>query len=275
MNLFVRNTRVVWFFYVWNLLRMTTTTMAVAEVPETTSVNNMQWPSPQLRHGSTTTATHVATIPSPKEEEEEEEEEPEDERDLQILSFVCGTISQLLPGDIFCDCAITVGFVFVCQFLSPFCLGGADGTGYCSKPAITGDVSLLRRTVEFQFCLVDATVAGISTTGLCIDIGGELGPVVAATEETTTTPTTSSTTAVSQDSSATTLTSCMASSLDGTTMCNSCTLCSSGDNTPGYVFDCTNLHPILIQSTCTPLNIITSLQPDQNITFWPHFDAKS
>jgi hypothetical protein len=212
-------------------------------------------------------------FPSPK--EEEEEEEPEDERDLQILSFVCGTISQLLPGDIFCDCAITVGFVFVCQFLSPFCLGGADGTGYCSKPAITGDVSLLRRTVEFQFCLVDATVAGIPATGLCIDIGGELGPVVAATEETTTTTPTTTTTAVSQDSSATTLTSCMASSLDGTTMCNSCTLCSSGDNTPGYVFDCTNLHPILIQSTCTPLNVITSLQPDQNITFWPHFDAES
>jgi hypothetical protein len=224
-----------------------------------------------------------------------------DHRELQIINTICNAVSTILPGDLLCNCAITVGFVFVCSFQSPFCLG-PDQTGYCSVPTIQGDIRLLRRTIAFQFCLLDATNGGNAVPGVCIDIGGVLNEDDASsffgasssstsTKESSsvvtkvksvfqsirnrnrknTTPSTTTTSTGSSSSSQ--LLDCTATSEDGKTKCNSCQLCN--DNT-GYVFDCTNINPILVQSTCTPLNIITNVirqgSNNSNITFFPHFD---
>jgi hypothetical protein len=174
------------------------------------------------------------------------------ERVLQLLGSVCQIVSRLLPGDVLCDCALAVGLTFACEFQSPICLGG-----FCSSPSVAGDISLLRTTLAFQFCLLNPTRNGVPTNGFCINVGGagDAPLSISAPDEV--------------DSAV--LTGCTATSVDGTTPCNSCALCNDGT---GYTFDCTNLGDTsLIQSTCTPLSVITSLDPDQDITFFPHLDA--
>jgi hypothetical protein len=177
------------------------------------------------------------------------------ERDLQLLGTLCKVVSTLLPGDVLCNCALGLGLTFACEFQSPLCVGG-----FCSAPSVAADLSLVRATVAFEFCLLNPTSNGVPTNGFCINVGGTPGAPLRITA-----PGTAETT------ESTVLTECTATSLDGTTTCNSCALCNDGT---GYTFDCTNLgDDALIQSTCTPLSVITSLDPDQEITFFPHLDA--
>lgn len=173
------------------------------------------------------------------------------ERDLQLLDSVCQIVSTLLPGDVLCECALAVGLTFSCEFQSAICL-----FGFCSSPSVAADISILRGTLAFEFCLKDPTRNGVPTNGFCIQAGGGgAGPWGEG----------------AQQEGSTVLTECTATSLDGKTPCNSCALCNEGT---GYTFDCSNLGDEgLIQSTCTPLTVITSLDPDQEITFFPHLDA--
>jgi hypothetical protein len=211
------------------------------------------------------------------------------DRDLQtntIINAACNFVSRVLPGDIVCDCAITVGFIFVCAFQNQFCLG-PDSTGYCSTPSLQGDIRLLRQTIAFEFCLNDATNGGVATQGVCFNIGGELNNTDANSFRLAQQPADSSkpiTKMASKFSSLlksvipstppqpSKLLDCVGMSDDEARIqCNSCQLCN---NNTGYVFDCTNINELFIQSTCTPLSILTNLRdPNQDISFFPKFDA--
>ena len=217
-----------------------------------------------------------------------------DSRELQtntIINAACNFVTRILPGDLLCDCAITVGFIFVCSFQTQICLG-PEGTGYCSVPSLQGDIRLLRRTIAFEFCLNDATNGGDPAPGLCFDIGGELSDDDANTFNVAKQVADRSkavvqfTKAVNSKFSSllksyvpsvpeqapSRLLDCVGMSDDENRIqCHSCQLCN---NNTGYTFDCTNINELFIQSTCTPLSILTNLRdPDQNVQFFPNFDG--
>ena len=217
--------------------------------------------------------------------------ESDGDRELQtntIINAACNFVSRILPGNVICDCAITVGFIFVCAFQDQFCLG-PESTGYCSIPTLQGDIRLLRRTIAFEFCLNDATNGGVAAPGLCFDIGGELDDedtnsfrISEKTEVSTTTKAVANVSSKfsmllkslipSSPPQPSRLLDCVGMSDDEERIqCNSCQLC---DNNTGYIFDCTNINELFIQSTCTPLSILTNLRdPNQDIKFFPQFDA--
>lgn len=211
----------------------------------------------------------------------------ENDRALQtntIINAACNFVTRILPGDIICDCAITVGFIFVCSFQNQFCLG-PESTGYCSVPSLQGDIRLLRRTIAFEFCLNDATNGGVATQGVCFDIGGELSDEDASSFRMAQQQPAGGSKAVTKIASKfssllkslsppkpTKLLDCVGMSDDEERIqCNSCQLCN---NNTGYTFDCSNINELFIQSTCTPLSILTNLRdPNQDIQFFPKFDA--
>ena len=213
----------------------------------------------------------------------------ESDRELQtnnIINSVCNFVTRILPGDIICDCAITVGFIFVCAFQNQFCLG-PESTGYCSTPSLQGDIRLLRQTIAFEFCLNDATNGGVPTLGLCFNIGGELDDEDAnsfrvgqdqADGNKAVTKVASKFTPLlkklvpSSSQQKSKLLDCVGMSDDDERIeCNSCQLCNDGT---GYIFDCTNINELFIQSECTPLSILTNLRDsNQDIHFFPNFDA--
>jgi hypothetical protein len=180
-----------------------------------------------------------------------------------LLNAACCIVSTLISLTLVqCQCGLESGLEFVCATRNPVCLGGA-AAGFCSTPSILGGFSLVNQFVDFEFCLNEATLGGEALPGLCIQVGGNLGNStrsdLSAVDDTST-------------AAAAVLTECVATA-DGTD-CNNCQLCShSGSGDQGYTFDCTNVDARLIQSTCTPLSVITSLSSDQNIAFLPQLDS--
>ena len=187
------------------------------------------------------------------------EESSNAERDL--IDTACKVVYALLPGDKTCTCDIfNLNAAFNCSYTSPVCVGNL-----CSQPTVEASWMLLRRTLFFEFCLEDVTRDGEPVNGFCIRIGGVYEPLTPFVA-----PVQGKTAPKAVATTPTRLTTCTATAGDKTSPCNSCALCNGGT---GYTFDCSNLDAALIQSSCTPLSVITSLDPDQDIAFFPHLDS--
>ena len=208
------------------------------------------------------------------------------DRELQtntIVNAACNFVSRILPGDFICECAITIGFLFECSFQDQICLG-PDGTGYCATPSLEGDIRFLARTTTIRFCLENPNIEGDPARGICIDFDGLLNDedassfnlkqavVKKAPSKFSSLWKSFVSSSPSLPSQASTLIDCAAMSDDDLRIpCNSCQLCD--DNT-GYMFDCSNINELLVQSNCTKLSLPTSLKnPNQDVEFFPNFDA--
>lgn len=171
------------------------------------------------------------------------------DRDLQLVSTICSTISALLPGEVMCDCVVTLTIAFECAFVNPVCTAG----NFCATPTISGALNIVTREVTFSFCVADATNAGAPAPSFCVAFTA----IIPA-----------NTNIQSTNAKAASVKTCQATV--GGRSCKSCDICGKGS---GYVFDCSKFDAQLTQSECTPVRLISNLRKDQKITFLPNLDS--
>jgi hypothetical protein len=183
-------------------------------------------------------------------------------RDLQIINGICNLFASFfVPGDLTCECFLTLGIVFTCTYDEPVCSNG-DADGICSTPVISGELNILMLSATLKFCTAGTTDGGVAVPGLCIDFGGSLldglnlGGIFGADSE-------------GQQVKGNLL-HCSASVLGQT--CQSCEICDMG---LGYSFDCSNVESIYVQSECVPATIISGFFMDQKVSFMPQLDGSS
>lgn len=179
-----------------------------------------------------------------------------DDRDLQLdvilngLSFLCGIVGALLPGDASCDCGPSfsdgIGIEAQCAWTEPICVAL-----FCAAPQITAILNIFGLATTVEFCYYDASIAGTPLPSFCINIGAIVIPneVEDGSNSTTTTNPMS------------VIGSCSAE-IGGQT-CNVCTPCEGGT---GITFDCTNLNSNIKQSECSSIQLPTFAQPPINNT---------
>lgn len=175
-------------------------------------------------------------------------------RDLQLINGVCNLFASFIPGNLECNCFLTIGIVFTCAYGEPVCTGGDEGL--CSTPTVTGELNILTLTAQLEFCTAGTTNGGVAVPGLCVDFGGSLltGGLFGAD-------------AVGEEKKGN-LAHCTAS-VNGQT-CNYCEICDFG---LGYTFDCENVEPGYVQSECIPAQIISGFYMDQEVSFLPQLDG--
>lgn len=181
-------------------------------------------------------------------------------RDLQLINGICNLFASFfVPGDITCNCFLTIGIVFTCSYGEPICLGDND-SGVCSTPVIKGELNILLLSATLEFCTAGTTDGGVAVPGLCIDFGGSLlnglniGGLFGAD--------------AAEGQKQGNLLHCTASVLGET--CQSCEICDGG---LGYTFDCSNIESIYVQSKCVPATIISGFFMDQEVGFLPQLDS--
>jgi hypothetical protein len=198
----------------------------------------------------------------------------------QLLPVACLLLNEILPGNLQCTCTLTTALKFGCKGFEELCLSDA---GYCSTPTVSGQLDLLTLSVTFKFCGFNATNNGRPIPGICINVGGKLvppgfpipnakgdiKPPIRGANQTSSSAVTTGTTLPSLSSKMTSaLGTCSATNIYGKE-CKSCNICNQGQ---GYTFDCSNIGRHVVQSSCTPLSIVSNLRLDQNITFLPMLD---
>lgn len=169
----------------------------------------------------------------------------QDDPTTELLDVACGIIGSLLPGAATCECSLGFAITYSCRFEQAICVGGLGG--FCTKPLITGTLGLVDASLAFEYCAEGATNGGVSVPGLCVtfneglsdnDTEGEGG-----------------------------LSACSATM--GGMPCKPCEMCADGK---GYVFDCSNIDPSVVQSKCTAVQVIDSLTQEHSVAFLPQLD---
>lgn len=178
-------------------------------------------------------------------------------RDLQLINGICNLFASFIPGNLECNCFLTIGIVFSCAYGEPVCTGGDKGL--CSTPTVSGELNILTATAALEFCTAGTTNGGVAVPGVCVDFGGSLltGGIFDIFGAD----------GVEEEKKGN-LAHCTAS-MNGET-CRSCEICDFG---LGYTFDCENIEPGFVQSECIPAKIISGFYADQEVTFLPQLDA--
>lgn len=219
-------------------------------------------------------------------------------RDLQLLDLACSLVSQILPGELTCECALSLQLEFSCTGFDQLCFSNFL-EGYCATPTVAGVLDLATFSVTFEFCGFDATNGGDPVPGLCINVGGTLIPPDDESSAVATAPKKNKTAKkqksvsskkpteekpMEEDPTALNYTSPFRSYLDTcsatisksafekeeTQSCKACKICNQGQ---GYQFDCSNFGRKMVQSACIPIRVLSNLRLDQNITFLPRLDV--
>jgi hypothetical protein len=205
------------------------------------------------------------------------------ERDLQIdpgtildiVDTACDLVGSLmlLEGTAVCDCTLTLSLEFGCEFVTDVCTGS-----FCTTPDVQGAFDILQTRVTFTYCSNEATFNDATLPDFCVSVGGDLiPPAVSSTSNEE--PNEDGDTSVSEDRARifgkrgilrkVQFLDTISVTVDDRA-CRSASICNKGQ---GYTFDCTNIHPLLKQSTCTPIQTLTNLQQAPgSVTFLPQLD---
>lgn len=203
-----------------------------------------------------------------------------------IVETVCSAIGLLIPGAT-CGCSVLFSIDFVCEFDERRCKND-DFNGFCYTPSLIGAVTLIPNiAATLEFCLADVTSGGVAVESLCFRLGGSTDTALVREEDS------EAMMAIGGDGfwsrvwdfggnvwkavrllyappteSSGNLEVCSVSSESGED-CNFCEICDEGR---GYIFDCSNIDPLWVQSECTEATIITNLQQIDEVQFLPNID---
>ena len=189
---------------------------------------------------------------------------------IQITTAACNLVGtlMLLEGTAVCDCTLSLELEFGCQFEENVCL-----SNFCSTPEVSGSFDILQTVVAFTYCAEDAAFNDIELPSFCVTVSGDITQPSAARSN-------SSSVSETPDDKKRLFGKGKflqkVQFLDtisvkvGDRECRSASICNNGQ---GYIFDCTNINSLLKQSTCTPIQTLTSLQQAPgSVTFLPQLD---
>jgi hypothetical protein len=218
---------------------------------------------------------------------------------LQLINIVCGLIESIMIDEVVsCECSLGLSIGFSCTFEQELCAGPL-----CSMPTVGGTFDLLQTQVTFEYCAAAPTYNDAALPDFCVSVGGRLvlptervlaetdaGFLPAAVSSSTRGKSSNESRRIAKNTGAkdttakkeapapspTTTTkekreylNTIEMTVDGKE-CQSSDTCNNGQ---GYVFDCTNVDERMIQSTCTPLQVITSYrQKPGTVEFLPQLD---
>jgi hypothetical protein len=106
----------------------------------------------------------------------------------------------------------------------------------------------MSRNSELRLCLTSSTNGGVPTPEACFNFGGGIIPALRG--------------ALGSGSTS------IVREIDCES-CNSCDVCGSGS---GYTFDCSNIDEKMVQSECTDVTLLYSLQQTEKLRFLPNLD---
>lgn len=177
--------------------------------------------------------------------QEEEGQQQSQHRNLQAIDLLCSLLASSLPSEVGCSCSFNlaslgnIGLDFQCNWNEPNCL-----ILFCATPTLTGTIELLSGTSSIELCYTGGTIShNTILPEFCINLMGN-DEVLSISDNIESINNNNNMMMISS------ISSCSAHVENKE--CNSCISCNDGR---GILFDCTNIHPNIIQSQCSDIQL--------------------